>query len=270
MTTKKDGPRRRNQGPPENRTPEDTPRTSWLESWNQKGFHPRLGATYVYERPDGLAIVRKKRWALHSVETGEPVGKTFSVQHRPLPAVFLGAPMWERGIGEWGEGLMYNRPALDKALPAGEDIYWCEGEKDADNAARAWGVCTTTHYQGGAGARRDQAEVFAATGDGRVFLVLDNDDVGVQLAWRHAKLLVAAGVSPRRVRFLAPALAEPKADLSDHIAEGLDLEDLRPVGAREMRAQIKEVGELPAGNRFRSYTARELAWLLRERGGRPW
>lgn len=243
----------------------------WRDRWLERGLRPLQVAEYTYERADGSPVVRKVKFALMNIADGKPSGeKTFVVQHRSIQSVLLGAGKWEPGVGRegWETDLLYRRPELEKALEAGDDLIVCEGEKDADSAVQAgWGVATS-HYQGAAGMRPEQAQVLSRC-RGTVWICVDQDVTGAQLAWHNAKLIVGAGLSPRRLEFLAPAVEGAGADVTDHIRAGLGAEDMRSVGASEIRAVIKEHGELPRGggrNYGWSYQVRELGEQLGTHG----
>lgn len=224
-------------------------RESWRNRWLERGLRPLQVAEYTYERSDGLAVVRKVKFALMRTADGKPSGeKTFVVQHRSIQSVLLGADKWEPGVGRegWEMDLLYRRVALDKALLEKSDIIVCEGEKDADSVAEAgWGAATS-HYQGAAGMKPEQAAVLSGV-RGFIYICVDQDVTGAQLAWYNAKQIIRAGVSPRRVEFLAPAVEGLGADVTDHIRAGGEFADMRPVGASEIRDAIKEHGELPRG-----------------------
>lgn len=248
-------------------------RESWRNRWLERGLRPLQVAEYTYERADGLAVVRKVKFALMRTEDGKPSGeKTFVVQHRTRQSVILKADKWEPGVGRegWETDLLYNRVSLEKALAAGEDILVCEGEKDADSAVQAgWGVATS-HYQGAAGMRPEQAAVLARAG-GFIYICVDQDVTGAQLAWHNAVQMVGAGLSPRHIQFLAPAVEGVGADVTDHIRAGLGPSDMRAVRASEIKAVIDEHGELPRGSGGRfgygwSYEVRELGEQLGTHG----
>lgn len=223
-------------------------REGWANAWLQKGLRPVESASYVYQDPNGHDVVRKTRFSLMSIADGKDTGeKTFVVQHRTLQSVILKAQKWEPGIGNegWDEGLLYHRPAIDAALASGELIALCEGEKDADNVARAWGICTTTHYQGAAGMNEDQARVLL--GAEGIYIMADRDLVGYQLAWHHATLLVRLGYPGRNIRVVLPGVETPKADMSDHVAAGLGPGEVRLLPPDKLAKRIRKHGTLSAG-----------------------
>lgn len=221
----------------------------WASRWLQQGYRPVQSAQYTYQDVNGHDVVRKTRFSLMRVESGADSGeKTFVVQHRTLQSVILKADKWEPGIGKegWEKGLLYGRPGLEKGIDAGDDIYLCEGERDADTVAK-WGGCATSHYQGAAGMRPDQAEVLARAR--RVFIMTDRDVTGYQLAWHHLNLLVEAGMKPADIVVVLPGVRQDKADITDHAKAKLGPEKLVVAKQSSLRRQIEKHGPLPKGGR---------------------
>lgn len=224
----------------------------WIAKWQQRGLRPVRDCMYPYREVvkggrEGPTLARKVRFHLVSIETGEVVGKTFLMQHRvsPQSAEFVS------GIGP-DRSLMYREALLYRALAAGADLLWTEGEKDADSALNAWNVPAVSHYQGGAGANKDQAAKFAnaiRTGS-TIGLVMDRDPVGVQVAWHHARLLRDVGIPAIQLVFLAPRMKRPKTDLTDHIAKGYGPDDLQEVSVARMAELIRRYGPLRPGRRL--------------------
>lgn len=223
----------------------------WASRWIQQGYRPVQTAQYTYQNPGGLDVVRKTKFSLMSVSDGKPSGqKTFVVQHRSIQSAKLGADTWEPGIGKegWEKGLLYRRPELDAVIEAGGTVYLCEGEKDADTVA-GWGLDATTHYQGAAGMRQDQAEVLAKAE--RLFIIADRDITGYQLAWHHLNLLVDAGLSLSNIRVVLPKVREEKADITDHAKAGYGPEDVVKCPIKALRKQIEKHGQLQTGGQRR-------------------
>lgn len=223
-------------------------REGWANTWLQKGLRPVESASYTYQDIHGNDVVRKTRFALMSIADGKDTGeKTFVVQHRSLQSVILGAQKWEPGIGRegWEEGLLYRRVEVEKALVDEQLVFLCEGEKDADNVARAWDFCTTTHYQGAAGMTEHQARVLLRASG--IYIMADRDLVGYQLAWHHATLLVRLGYPGRNIRVVLPGVEAPKADMSDHVAAGLGPGAVTLLPPDKLAKRIKKHGTLSAG-----------------------
>lgn len=220
----------------------------WANAWLQKGFRPVQSAQYDYRDVNGLKVVRKTRFSLMRVADGQPSGeKTFVVQHRTLQSVVLKAERWEPGIGKegWEQGLLYRRPEVEKGIKEGRVVHLCEGERDADTVAEKWGGVATTHYQGAAGMRIDQAEVLARAK--RVFILADRDVTGYQLAWHHLNLLVRCGLSTDRIVVVLPGIKKDKADVTDHVNAGLGPDKMVPASQAKLRKQIEKHGPLATG-----------------------
>lgn len=203
-----------------------------------------------------------------NISDGKDSGqKTFSVQHRSIASLHLRADTWEPEIGPWGDGLLYHRPELDEAIRSSEDIAICEGEKDADSVTKAWGLVTTSHYQGAAGWRLDQALVFKGY-RGLVSVIMDNDTVGVQIAWRTLVQLYKVGLGREQVHLIAPD--DTCDDITSHIAAGLGPEKLKAVSDHRIKEFVRKYGELPARRpgEYYGYSVgdREFAQALREYG----
>lgn len=238
------------------------------EQWLARGLRPLHVRDYIYRSVDGEPIVRKRRFQLMNVSDGKDSGqKTFSVQHRSIASIHLGAETWEPEIGPWSDGLLYHRPELDEAVRSGDDIYICEGEKDADSVAKAWEVVTTTHYQGAAGWRADQAQVFKGH-RGFVWIVMDNDTVGVQIAWRTWTQLAKVGLGKDQFSFIAPD--DTCDDIATHVSVGLGMRNMKAVPDHTVQSFIRTYGELPVRRpgSYYGYSAgdREFAEALREYG----
>lgn len=221
----------------------------WANRWLQQGYRPIQSAQYTYQDKNGHDVVRKTRFSLMNVSDGKPSGdKTFVVQHRTLQSVILKANNWEPGIGKqgWEEGLLYRRMELEKAIEEGVEVYLCEGERDADTVA-GWGGVATSHYQGAAGMRIDQAEVLARAKE--VFIVADRDLTGYQLAWHHLNLLVRSGLGLDHIRVVLPRVKESKSDITDHANAGFGPEDVDKLPKSKLKKQILKHGSLPTGGR---------------------
>jgi hypothetical protein len=213
-------------------------------------------------------------WHCRATVTGDPTRrKTFwYVTANP-------AQPWNRRAGLTGHpgtygvpfrDCLYLWPALRRALADLPPlIAWCEGEKDADAARRAYAVPATSHHGGALAATFEQAAHFAplATRKGRragtrVLIVADRDDAGYAGALARYDLLRSVGLGVRQLRVVRPAdrvlaggggcgldvtcrcdvACRPPdqqwrgADLADHAAAGYALRDLVRVPRGELRA----------------------------------
>lgn len=230
--------------------------TPWEARWLEQGLSPRRTHTFLYQDAVGRDVVRKQRFALMKITDGSWHGKkTYLVSHRSVQSLVLGTDAWDPGVGEWGSGLMYNLPRV----LASRVVWWCEGERDADAAAEL-GLVGTTHYQGSAGARADQAKVLLGCGDIRI--VMDNDDVGVQIAWYHVRMLRDT-VGYRG----ALSVWKPRdgfKDLQQVVAGKFGLSGLVRVGARSLASLSRTLGPLQTGA-GPDYAAREIRDALASR-----
>jgi len=168
---------------------------------------------YDYRRADGTVVARHVRYA------DDDGRKTFTWE-RPY------AGGWAAGFGAGTrvEHLpLYRLPELLAADPTAT-VYVVEGEKDADNGAAA-GMVTTCSGGGADGRLPDDLEALRGR---HVVVVADNDAAGARhaRAWQARLDDLAASTT-----VVLPGVDEPKADLSDHLAAGLGVDDLRPVAA---------------------------------------
>lgn len=147
---------------------------------------------------------------------------------------------WAHGIRPdqeaFAEKALYHLPELVWALRAGERVYWCEGEKDAD-AIRGVGAVATSHWQGALHATREQARWFVG-GDSPIRLVVDVDDAGAACGIERTKLLLNVGVARSRIRIIAPP--HPHKDAASAIEAGQPLRNFRrPRDAALMAAALR-------------------------------
>jgi hypothetical protein len=131
------------------------------------------------------------------------------------------------GDGGWIWKLEDTRRVLYR-LPevvAAEEVWFVEGEKDADSLAVA-GLCGTTSPQG---AKFWRDELAAPLAGKRVVVLPDNDDAGR----RHAQTVAAAARTARRPasRCLELPGLPPKGDVSDWLAAGHGADELRAMMA---------------------------------------
>ena len=135
----------------------------------------------------------------------------------------------------------YQLPLVLSAVASGETIYIVEGEKNAQSAMRAGAVATCN--AGGAGKWTKQHAAYLEGADAVV--VQDRDDPGRRHAasvWRSLQGVAAS------VRIVQAAVAEEKADLSDHLEAGYTLADLEPVDdPADPPVDPPSAGAAPAG-----------------------
>jgi hypothetical protein len=172
-------------------------------------------------------------------------------QRRPDGA---GGWVWNlRGV----RALPYRLPKVLAAARAGATIYVAEGEKDV-HALEAAGAVATCN-SGGAGKWRPQFAQ-ALAGAGQVVIVADRDAPGRN----HARAVAASleGVVAD-VRLVEPAIDRDHADVADHLAAGLSLDDLRPL---ELPPAAAEVVVGPGGDQLAVYLDRHGVRLDPEAG----
>lgn len=138
--------------------------------------------------------------------------------------------------------LMWNMTDLIAAVETGEDVWWCEGEKDADNLADVLeqGVTTSVHQGGSAPIEAEQAEIFRDSRS-RFYVVLDVDRNGYKHAVNRYEALRDVGVPAGRLHLLAPV--EGVNDLSDHLDAGHGIEGLRKLTITEVRKTLTAMDE---------------------------
>lgn len=143
-------------------------------------------------------------------------GKRF-IQRRPDPTAKSGWSWNLKGV----ERHLYRDDRLPEAIAEGRTIYAVEGEKDV-HALEAIGEVATAN-PGGAGKWRTQyAE--ALTG-AAVVVIADNDDPGL----KHAQQVATSLAGKATVRVVRTPLDDKGADVSDHLAAGMGLDELVPV-----------------------------------------
>ncbi len=137
----------------------------------------------------------------------------------------------------------YRLPELF-AAPEDQTVYITEGEKDADNMAKAYGVVATS-FMGGAGKwRAEYAWWFA---NRPVVIVADNDDPGRAGADVVATQLRKVATSVRVV------VAAHGKDSTDHILAGFGIDDFQEEGG-----DLDEFGPMD----WDTYQAGSTEWIL--------
>jgi len=157
----------------------------------------KLVATYDYKDEQGNLLYQVLRF--------EP--KSFKQRHK-------------NGNGEWVwtmEGVRRVLYHLPEVLQA-EEVFYVEGEKDADNLI-AWGKIATTSS---GGANNWKPELAAALKDKKVILIPDNDGAGYKYMQSVGNAAVEAGADVWQI--LLPG--ETVKDVSDWIDAGGDAERL--------------------------------------------
>ncbi|HTH63245.1 MAG TPA: AAA family ATPase [Gemmatimonadales bacterium] len=122
-----------------------------------------------------------------------------------------------RGGWIWTLGEVERVPYRLAQIAGHYRVYWCEGEKDADNLAEAFRVATTTGAGGAKAWRNEYATQLAGVGVREVVILPDNDPPGREYARTVAAACNAALLVAHIVQL--PGLPE-KGDVSDWLAQG--------------------------------------------------
>ena len=164
-----------------------------------------LVATYDYRDADGTLLFQKQRFV------NQDNRKTFRQRRKDENG------NWVYSLGDTPK-VLYRLPEVAAAAQAGDVVWVVEGEKDADTIKALGGTATT--MPGGAGKWLDiHTEALKGA---EVYIVRDNDQVGIKHAVDVYQALVAQGVNA--------TLCKPFdgiKDVTDFVDAGHDLEDLQ-------------------------------------------
>jgi len=161
-----------------------------------------LVKTYDYNDVDGTLLFQKLRYI-------DSAGKKTFRQRKPD-----GRGGWEYSLGDTPK-VLYNLPAVVRAVADGYPIWVVEGEKDADTLIEL-GIIATT-MPGGAGKWMDIHTAVLAGAE--VEIIADNDEPGIAHANLVLKELTNAGCR-------ANIWATPKGkDVTEYLALGGNLDD---------------------------------------------
>jgi len=178
-----------------------------------------LVRVYKYVNEDGEIVFEKLRYV------DEQGRKSFG-QRRPDPDRPREYIYNLDGVTK----LLYNLPAVLRAMKRGDPIWLVEGEKDADTLI-AKGVVATTPPNG---AGKWEAQFTNVLSGAFIEVIADNDEVGIAHAWDVAEKLSAAGSVCR-------VWKSPKfKDISDHLAGGLSFDDLDEMSQRPIQVKFEE------------------------------
>ena len=205
-----------------------------------------LVATHTYTDAEGVRVFDVLRFAGGVQKFG-----CRSYDRSGRRVVRKAAPAPERRV-------LYNLPAVLRAVAAGELVYVVEGEKDAD-AMTAAGVTATTNPFGSA----DSPDPKAAAGKwlpqftealrgAHVVIVTDKDTPdngararGLGAGYRHG--LYVAGQLVNVAASVELAQARAGKDAHDHLSAGLPVDDLEPLALGDVRRLVDELTELAHG-----------------------
>lgn len=151
---------------------------------------------------------------------------------------------------------LYNLPRVMEAARAGRRVYVVEGEKDADRLGQL-GVVATCNA-GGAGKWRDEhsRQIAGAT----VVILPDNDEAGQEHAEQVAQSLRGYCED---VRVVPLSLSERKADVSDWLGQGHDLDELSRLADAAPRWRPTFKPRFPLIWFGQEDAAAPLRWLVR-------
>lgn len=188
-----------------------------------------LVCRYDYRSPTGALLFQKERYRILNPTPGGRE-KTFGYFRN----VWDVEARYKKPEG--ADGILYNLPAVLRAIMAGEPIHWVEGEKDADALIALGHVATTVHQ----GANKvTLAQAAWLRGASEVYLWLDKDrdcpEVGAHDAAMRHDLLVDVGCTAP-ITFLKAAGGWELKDAADHIAAGHAPEDAVLVSRSKLAA----------------------------------
>lgn len=109
-----------------------------------------------------------------------------------------------------------------------KDLFFAEGEKDVDNL-RKWGIAATTNMGGARSWRPEYMQQVKDAGVKRLTIFVDNDEPGKAHGHVIAAAAHAAGIT---ARIIVPPGVPEKGDISDWIAAGGTIDQLREIVKR--------------------------------------
>lgn len=192
----------------------------------------RMAKWIVYKFYDeyGRVIFEKVRRPL---DAPPPRDKTFFYRH--TVEGFTDGGMERANLKpSYADDYLYHLTDLLRAKASGADVWWTEGEKDADKLEEFLDApdCTVSHHGGAGKISPEQVGWFRDhTGYVGLLMDLDADDEhganpGAYDVIRRYDLLRAVGLPRERLRVFAPAVGK---DVYDHLTAGKGIADLVPV-----------------------------------------
>lgn len=198
------------------------------EPKKKKPKSKKLVKTYKYFDENGGFVYEKLRYVTDD-------GKKTFLQRRPDPNLPGDHIYSLDGITK----VIYNLPAVLKAVSSGEPVYVVEGEKDVDTLGGMGFVATTG--PSGAGSGKWESHFSDWLAGGIVEIIADNDEPGIAYASEVYGLLKARGCQVSLVK-------SPHAkDLTAHVESGYRLDDLieiPPLTPEEMETIVPPLEEL--------------------------
>lgn len=201
--------------------------TGMMVACNSIGCSWREIITAVGEDPDDYLPDRDAGNTdyIYTDKDGQPTGLVRRTPDKKFLQARRGTGPKNKGLPdgwEWGKPsplYLYRLPEVVRSVDAGEPVYLCEGEKDADNMVAAYGVCATTMPMGAGKWRQVAAHAREVLAGAEVVVLqdLDENHAGQDHAQEVAASLTGHAAS---VKILSPAEGK---DASDHIGKGLTL-----------------------------------------------
>ncbi|GAB3812129.1 hypothetical protein [Kribbella italica] len=188
-------------------------------------------------------------------ETNDERGKTFRY-FMPYGRDGWNSGCFEPGKPDDADRILYRLPQVLRERKTGADLFWTEGERDAD-AIASLGYVATSHHQAAGHATQAQADWLKGW-RGRIYLVADRDIPGAVCALRRYDLLRWAGIPARKLRIVRTRIGK---DARDHIEAGHSVNRfhrLDPEALREIAETARAEDFTSAGYTF-NLTADERA-----------
>lgn len=179
-------------------------------------------ANYNYHDADGTMLFQKQRFVNQD-------GKKRFRQRKPD-----GNGGWDYSLSDIPR-VIYNLPAVIKAVENGERVYVVEGEKDADRLIKLGYVATTCPNGAGSWSEIHTEPLKGA----KVEVIADNDEPGLEHAWDVKRQLEEAEATVRIWR-------TPKGkDISDYLDAGGNLKSVVrvdvPQATSEFDVALKDI-----------------------------
>jgi hypothetical protein len=206
----------------------------------------RKVTNYDYTNVKGELRFRKKRIERDGQKSFSMYSATRQDEH--------GLWHFRRGITDeriwaWIRSL-YQLPEVVAALRTDLPVWWCEGEKDADNLAATGLVATSTPNP--SELWDDQARWFTKyRTQSEVIVVCDQDLHGGWWGWERYTRLLRVGVDPSRITVVTPK-SRRHNDVTDVLEAGLGVDGLRVVDL----GRLERAAAQYSAARAASYTRR--------------
>lgn len=191
----------------------------------KKSKSKKLVKTYKYYDENGELAYEKLRYITDD-------GKKTFLQRRPNPDAPGDYTYTLDGI----QKILYNLPAVIRAVADGTPIWVVEGEKDADTLNDMGYVATTG--PSGAGIGKWEPQFTEVLRGAQVEIVADNDDPGITYASHVFHQLRDAGCN------VGMWIAKEGKDVTDHFKSGHTVEDLvyvNPLSTEEVETEVKPI-----------------------------